>query len=208
MEREKTHAKRVSTIVAVAAALTLVMGLLTGLPAPARAAGPCAELAYANDHEFCIFIAKIITDPTAHLRATAEPIYIAAYFPLPVSCDTHVPSTCHPETLPSGYMPQCNPCFHGGALNNFPYHDHVMAGAPGFGDNGTAGGMKGPWLLYVVAYDPTYSNQPSFAPLESAQEIATGEHSGDFLSINPNASNPYEIDTGVVLIFGVQPLGS
>jgi hypothetical protein len=202
MERKKATLKRTNAILASALALVLVLGVLAVVAPAVKAAGPCKELAYADGQEFCIFIAQIVTNPSPALLASAEPIYIAAYLPLPAGCNVADQSTCHPETLPSGYVPQCNPCFHGGALNNFPYHDHVMAGAPGLGN------MTGPWLLYVVAYDPVYSNQPSFTPFESTSGIATGESNGDFLQLNPSAPNPYEINTGVVLIFGVQPLGS
>lgn len=188
-------------------AAVLALGLLVGLAPPSRAVGPCAETAYANGQEFCLFIARIIANPSAGLLSTAEPIYIAAYSPLPAGCNTSNPSTCQPETLPSGYVPLCDPCFHGGALNAFPYHDHVMAGAPGFGNQGTADAMKGPWVLIVAAYNPDYSNLPGFTPFKSTAGIAAGELAGDFQAINPGATNPYEINTGVVLIFGVQPLG-
>lgn len=203
--RGKTEGTRAR--IACALALVLAAGAFVGLAQPARAAGPCGELAYANGQVFCIFIAKIIANPSAGLLATAEPIYITAYFPLPAGCDTSVPSTCGPETLPSGTVPLCDPCFHGGALDNFPYHDHVMEGAPGFGNQGTAGAMKGPWVLIVSAYDPAYSNRAGFTPFKSTADIRAGELAGDFQAINPGAANPYEINTGVVLIFGVQPVG-
>lgn len=199
----RTNAKVVTVLASV-----LALGMLLGLAPAGTAAGPCGELVYANGQEFCIFIPKIIANPSASLLATAEPIYIAAYSPLPAGCNVADQPTCQSETLPSGYQPLCNPCFHGGALDNFPYHDHVMSGAPGFGMDGTAGVMKGPWVLIVVAYDPAYSNLPSFTPLKSTSGILAGEANGQFLPISPGASNPYEINTGVVLIFGVQPLGS
>lgn len=189
-------------------ALLLVLTVFSTVPLAARAAGPCEETAYANGALFCIHITKIITAPSAGLLATAEPIYISAYFPLPAGCDVANPATCGPETLPSGYAPLCNPCFHGGALDVFPYHDHVMEGAPGFGNAGTSDGMKGPWVLILSAYDPTYSNQVGFTPFKSTADIAAGEQAGDFQAINPGAANPYEVNTGVVIIFGVQPLGS
>ncbi len=192
---------------ACALALALALGMLVGLAPPSRAAGPCTELVYANGQEYCIFIAKIIANPSAGLLATSEPIYITAYSPLPAGCGIDNPSSCGPESLPSGYQPLCNPCFHGGALDNFPYHDHVMEGAPGFGNQGTADAMKGPWVLIVAAYDPAYSNRVGFTPFKSTSEIAAGELAGDFQVINPGAANPWEVNTGVVLIFGVQPLG-
>ncbi len=184
--------------------LTLAV-FAAAIPA-ARAAGPCGETAYANGRLFCINLTKIIANPSSGLLATAEPLYVAAYFPLPAGCDTSNPSTCGSESLPSGYQPLCNPCFHGGGLNNFPYHDHVIAGAPGFGNDGTAGGMKGPWVLIIVAYNPSYSNQLGFTPFKSTADISSGELGGDFQIINPGAANPYEINTGIVVIFGVQPL--
>ena len=207
MERKKETTKRTNAILASAVALVLVLGVLLASAPATRAAGPCKELAYANNQEFCIFVAKIIAHPHAGLLANAEPLYIAAYFPLPASCDITNQSTCHPETLPSGYQPLCNPCFHGGGLNNFPYHDHVISGAPGFGHNGTAGVMKGPWVLIIVAYTTAFSSQSNFVPFKSTSEILTGEAGGEFQSINSGGSNPFEINTGVVIIFGVQPLG-
>lgn len=213
--RDRRNARRQGVVASTArlavtagVSLILVLGLLLAVGPGTKAAGPCAEQGYANGQEFCFFVTNVITDPSPGLLAHAEPFYIAAYFPMPVGCVITVPSTCHPETLPSGYMPQCDPCFHGGALDRFAYHDHILAGAPGFGNNGTAGLMEGPWVVIVVAYNPAYTHTPTFAPFESAATLAAGESNGNFLTINPGAANPYEVNTGVVLIFGVQPLGS
>ena len=193
--------------VALGLAVLLGLGLLPAMLPAAQAAGPCAETAYANGQEHCIFIARIVTNPSAGLLATAEPIYIAAYSPLPAGCDSTNPATCGPEALPSGYVPLCNPCFHGGALDAFPYHDHVMEGAPGFGNHGTADAMKGPWILLIVSYDPAYSNQVGFTPYTSTSALRAGETAGHFVTLSPGAAKQYDINTGVVLIFGVQPLG-
>ncbi len=201
MNMSKTNA-----IIASGFAFLLVLSVVSAVSPVAKAAGPCAETTYANGQLYCIFIAKIIPNPSPGLLATSEPLYIASYA-LPDGCGTGNPTNCGTETLPSGYRPLCNPCFHGGALNNFPYHDHVISGAPGFGNDGTAGDMKGPWVLILVAYDPTYSNTLTFTPFKSISAIASGELAGDFLPINPTAPNPYEINTGVVIIFGVQPIG-
>lgn len=92
-------------------------------------------------------------------------------------------------------------------MNNFPYHDHVLAGSPGFGNDGTAGVMKGPWVLIIVAYNSAYSSNTGFTPFKSMADLQAGEGAGDFQVINAGAANPYEINTGVVVIFGVQPLG-
>lgn len=206
-QRKGVGMKRTTARAALGLALLLALGVLAAAVPEARAAGPCEETAYANAQLFCIHISKIIASPSAGLLATAEPIYIAAYSPLPAGCDTTNPATCGPEALPSGYSPLCNPCFHGGALDNFPYHDHVMEGAPGFGNQGTALAMKGPWVLILVAYDPAYSNQLGFTPYRSTTDLRAGEAAGHFVTLNPGAANPYEMNTGVVVIFGVQPLG-
>lgn len=198
---------RTNTIVTLGFIFLLALTALSAATLVAKAAGPCGETTYANGQEFCINVTKIITNPSPGLLITAEPLYITAYFPLPAGCDTSNPSTCGPESLPSGYTPLCNPCFHGGVLNKFSYHDHVISGAPGFGNDGTSGVMKGPWVLIIVAYNTTYSNQLSFTPFKSTAGVAAGEVVGDFQAINPGAANPYEINSGVVVIFGVQPLG-
>jgi hypothetical protein len=198
--------RKTNTIITLSFAFVLVLSVLSTISPVAKAAGPCSETTYANGQLFCIFIAKIITNPSPGLLAAAEPLYIASYSLLD-GCGTGNPTNCGAETLPSGYQPLCNPCFHGGALNKFPYHDHVISGAPGFGNDGTAGVMKGPWFLKLVAYNPTHSNTLTFTPFKSTSAIVAGESSGDFLQLKPGASNPFEINTGVVIIFGVQPLG-
>ncbi len=81
-----------------------------------------------------------------------------------------------------------------------------MEGAPGFGNQGTAHAMKGPWVLIIVAYDPAYSNQLGFTPYKSTSDLRAGEAAGQFVTLNSGGANPYEINTGVVVLFGVQPL--
>jgi hypothetical protein len=106
-----------------------------------------------------------------------------------------------PITLPSGYQPQCNPCFHPGLPPDFVYHDHVITGAPGMGKNGTAGEYKSPWKIILLVYNPAYVTSPGFAPITSATAVDAAEQSGNvFLPINNAGGNPYEIDTGNLLI--------
>jgi hypothetical protein len=106
-----------------------------------------------------------------------------------------------PITLPSGYQPQCDPCFHPGLPAPFVYHDHIITGAPGMGVNGTAGEYKAPWKIIIVMYNPTYVASNSFTPITSAAALDAAEEAGNvFLPINPGAANPYEIDTGNLLI--------
>ncbi len=207
MERKTPTPRNAYRAISIGTAIALLMGLLAVTVPTVTAQGPCIEHGYANNQVVCFFVTRAITNPSAGLLAEAEPIYVVGYLPLPVGCSVASPSTCSPEVLPSGYLPQCDPCFHGGNLNNLPYHDHVLAGAPGFGTNGTAGLMEGPWVVVVMAYAPGYSNLKSFTPFENVSALTAGELSGDLLKLNPGGSNPYEIDTGIVLIFGVQPWG-
>jgi hypothetical protein len=127
--------------------------------------------------------------------AHAEELYLAVY------PQATVPSPgAGPITLPSGYQPQCNPCFHPGLPAPFVYHDHVITGAPGMGTNGTAGEYKAPWKIILVMYNPLVAANPAFQPVKSVAALDAGEASGMFLPINPGASNPYEIETGNLLI--------
>jgi hypothetical protein len=106
-----------------------------------------------------------------------------------------------PITLPSGYQPLCNPCFHPGLPLEFVYHDHVIPGAPGMGNNGTSDGFKAPWKIIVLVYNPEYASSPNFVPLKSEADIDAAEAAGNvFLPINNGGGNPYEIDTGNLLI--------
>ena len=107
-----------------------------------------------------------------------------------------------PITLPSGYQPQCNPCFHPGLPAPFVFHDHVITGAPGMGVNGTAGEYKGPWKIIILVYNPAYASSQHFTPVKSEAELDAAEQAGNvFLPINDApGGNPYEIDTGNLLI--------
>lgn len=189
MNMKKTHMIFVSGM-----SLLLVLTLATAALPVARAAGSCGDLetGYVNGQTVCINITQLITDPTAQQLAQAKPLYIAAYTQL---------TGPGPESLPSGYQPLCNPCLHGGIFDNFPYHDHVIAG--GFGHHGPqTGDLR---QLVIVAYDQTYSNQLSFQPFTSAAGINIGEHAGLFQTINPGPGNPYEIESGILVVFQIQP---
>lgn len=128
--------------------------------------------------------------------AHAEELYLVVY---PQA--TEPAQGAGPITLPSGYQPQCNPCFHPGLPAPFVYHDHVITGAPGMGTNGTAGAYKAPWKIILVMYSPAYAASPGFRPITSVQDLDAAEAAGNvFLPINTGAGNPYEIDTGNLLI--------
>jgi hypothetical protein len=84
---------------------------------------------------------------------------------------------------------------------NFVYHDHVITGAPGMGKDGTAGEFEAPWKVIVLVYNPAYVSSPNFKPVTSEDALDAAEQAGNvFLPINAGGANPYEVETGNVLI--------
>jgi len=175
--------------------LLAVVGFGIALPVTAHAAKPEIDPTYANGQTVYMIGPHLIVDARdtqPNLYASSQELYLLSY-PVPAG-------TSGPITLPSGYQPQCNPCFHPGLPPAFVYHDHVITGAPGMGVNGTAGQFKGPWKIIVLVYNPVYAHSSTFTPIKSAADIDPAEAAGDFLPVNPSGPNPYEIDTGNVLI--------
>lgn len=180
---------------AAQAMFTLVLGLcLLAAAGAARADQPGIDRVYVNGQTYYMIGPHMITNPNPNMFTQSDELYLLSY-PTP-------PGTTGPITLASGYQPQCNPCFHPGLPLPFVYHDHVMSGAPGLGTNGTASGFKGPWKIIVLMYNPKVLTDPSFKPVTSVTALDAAEANGEFLPINtaPNASNPYEVVTGAVLI--------
>lgn len=180
----------------------LTLDALRAAPAADASTGkPEIDPTYANGETVYMVGPHMVvnareTMPNAYEHA--EELYILVY-PQGVVPAPGAP----PITLPSGYQPQCNPCFHPGLPAPFVFHDHVIPGAPGMGKNGTADGMKAPWKIILLMYNPAYVSSGTFTPLKSAAAIDAAEEAGGvFLPINPDptASNPYEIDTGNLLI--------
>ncbi len=184
------------TLVVGVSLLGLGLGATAYLTARVSAAHQEIDPSYANGVTVYMIGPHMITNPNPNLLAQAEPLYILAY---PVNSNPVCTTNCAPTTLPSGYQPQCNPCFHPGLPPVFAYHDHVLEGAPGFGSDGTAGDMKGPWRIIVLLYNPTVAMSPSFQPVTSDEALDAAEVAGEFLPIGSGA-NPYEVETGIVLI--------
>jgi hypothetical protein len=192
---------RRAQLAALVVALCLVGALsLASMAVVPRASAdaPAIDPSYANNTTVYMIGPHMITNPNPNLLAQAQSLYVLA-FPEDTSC---APNNCTAITLPSGYQPQCNPCFHPGLPIPFVYHDHVLTGAPGFGTNGTAVSFKGPWQIIVLMYAPTYAYSPSFKPVTSDEALDAAEAAGDFLPIAQgiNPANRYEIPTGTVLI--------
>lgn len=197
MSHTPTRRRRfVIALLAVAAILTSGLALVRGAAVPvAHAATQQIDPSYANGVTVYMIGPKLITNPNPQLLAQADDLYLLAY-PEDTSCAPN----CGRVTLPSGYHPQCDPCFHPGLPIPFVYHDHVLTGAPGFGANGTAGSFKGPWQIIVLMYSPAYANSPNFQPVTSDEALDAAEAAGDFVPINQGGANPYEVATGTVLI--------
>jgi hypothetical protein len=160
---------------------------------------PDVDPTYANGKTVYMIGPHLIVnarETQPNLYAKAQELYLLVY-PQQVVPSPGVPGI----TLPSGYQPQCNPCFHPGLPAPFVFHDHVITGAPGMGNNGTAGEFKAPWKIILVMYNPAYASSPGFKPITSATDLDAAEQAGNvFLPINPGGDNPYEIETGNVLI--------
>jgi hypothetical protein len=173
-----------------------------GLDALAASAGngkPEIDPTWANGKTVYMIGPRLIPDAKdtqPNLYARADELYLVVFpqatLPQPGA---------GPITLASGYQPQCNPCFHPLLPFQFVYHDHVITGAPGTGKNGTAGEFEAPWKVILMMYDPTYANSTGFKPVTSEAEIDAAEAKGGiFVPLAPGAPNPFEIETGNVLI--------
>ena len=173
----------------VCTALTAPISWLAAAPSLAAAAGPATETVYIQGHTAEInTAAAVIFDASAGLLDHASPIYIIEF---PVAA-----GTTGPITLPSGYQPQHN----GFPPSPIPYHDHVLASAPGLGSSGTAGEYTAPLRVVAMRYSWAYAYSPAFVPITSADQIPGAEAAGELEVINPGASDPYQLWTTTVLV--------
>lgn len=152
----------------------------------ALAAPPSTEVAYANGK-----LVNISTPNNSHNtgKNTAAPFYLVVWTgTLPDACQQAVgtmPSTdpCTPIDPINGYSPNCNPCHHFGVITPLDYHDHILAGAPGAGKNGTAWAYNPMWHVYLVLYNPVYLNGGDFVPFTSDEtmlDAMSGPSAGDY----------------------------
>lgn len=197
----RTRTRRLVSVTLACLMTLLLVASISAVAAlhvkPARAAGQEIDPSYANGTTVYMIGPHMDTNPNPNQLAHAPELYILAY-PVnfgPPPCTAN----CPPITLPSGYQPQCDPCFHPGLPPVFAYHDHVLTGSPGFGTDGTAGSFKGPWQIVILVYNPDFAMSPSFQPIKSDEDLDKAEAAGEFLPISGGA-NPYEIATGVILI--------
>lgn len=153
----------------------------------ASAAKPDTEKAYADGKTVTIAAVHFITSPSPAHLASANYLYLVTY-PVDASATGGAP-----VTLASGYRPNCDPCWHPGLPAAFVYHDHVLGGAP------TLGNASTPRHLVILQYVARVMTDPSFQPLTSVSAVKAGEASGMFQAIG-TGSNPYEVDTGILVV--------
>ncbi|HET9782898.1 MAG TPA: hypothetical protein VFR33_14095 [Candidatus Dormibacteraeota bacterium] len=199
---------RLLRLAVTAAAALAVAGV--GVPIGAYGAaggwqipGASTEVAvYANGGIYQMNIHRINLSPTSEEMAAAQPLYAVAYPINPQGLTTLGALSVQ------GYHPQCDPCFHPGLPLQLVYHDHVVAGVPGFGEIGTAGVWQATRHPIALMYSPAYISGPNFVPLTTAAMVQAGEAAGDFLPINPDpsASNPFEFPQPVVVTIELVPL--
>jgi hypothetical protein len=131
--------------------------------------------------------AAVVFDASPGLLEQSSPMYLIGF--------SVVPGTTGPITLPSGYQPQNN-----GLPSPVPYHDHVLAGAPGLGTSGTAGDYGAPLRIVMMRYTLAYTYDPAFVPVTSVDQIAAAEAAGKFQVVNAGATDPYQLWTTTILV--------
>jgi len=164
----------------LAGALLIACVVVAGTSAQGK---PGTELAYADGQTVTIAAMHFITSPSAAELANANYLYLAAY---PWDGATA-------PAFASGYVPNCDPCFHPGLPDAFVYHDHVLSGAPTLGDASAAR------HLIILLYSSSLLSDPTFEPLTSVAAIKAGEAAGMFQAIGSGA-NPYEVDSGILAV--------
>ena len=184
-----------SRLVALVLALSAVGFVFAGAASGDK---PDIDPTWADGHVVNMIGSHLIVDARdnqPNLYAHSEELYLVV-FP-----QSTVPQPgAGPITVGNGYHPQCNPCFHPGLPFPFVYHDHVITGAPGMGNNGTAGAFKGPWKIILLMYNPTYAASANFHPLTSVSAIDAVEATGNTNVLLKAFGGQYEFETGNVLI--------
>jgi len=186
----------------VGAALATIAFAVTPIWASSVPAGASNEVAvYMDGQTYRMVVNHVNLNPSDGQIAAARPFYVAV-FPVNPDGRTDLGSV----TLPSGYRPQCDPCFHPGLPFQLVYHDHVLAGAPGFGIDGTAQQQQGTRHPIAVMYDPAFIQRLDFRPLTTIEDVEAAERLGELLPINAGAANPFELPQPVVVTVQLVPL--
>ena len=195
--------KRGALLVAVAGlAFGTTLAAVGPIFASSVPAGASNEVAvYVDGQTYRMVVNHVNLNPSDGEVAAARPFYVAVF---PVNPDGR--TDLGALTLPSGYRPQCDPCFHPGLPFQLVYHDHILRGVPGFGSDGTAQEQQGSRHPIAVMYDPAFIQQPNFRPLTTIDDVRAAEQAGQLLPINEGAGNPFELPQPVVVTVQLVPL--
>jgi hypothetical protein len=201
--REAKATKRAILMIAVTgAALGTALAGVGPIWASSVPAGASNEVAvYMNGQTYRMIVNHVNLNPSDGEVAAARPFYVAVF---PVNPDGR--TDLGALTLPSGYRPQCDPCFHPGLAFQLVYHDHILSGAPGFGIDGTAQQEQGTRHPIAVMFDPAFIQRQNFHPLTTVDEVRAAERAGELLPINGGAANPFELPQPVVVTVQLVPL--
>ena len=156
---------------------------------------------YVNGLTYHMTINHVNLDPSAEEIAAASPFYVAVF---PLNPDGR--ADLGQLTVGGGYQPQCDPCFHPGLPLELIYHDHILSGAPGFGNDGTAQMQQGTRHPIAVMYNPAIIQRTDFRPLTRAADVEAAEQAGELLPINPTAANPFELPQNAVVTVQLVPI--
>lgn len=188
----------------ITAAFALGVFMVQGGAALASSVPPAGsnEVAvYVNGLTYHMNINHVNLAPSSGELAAATPFYVAV-FPLNPAGRTDLGRL----TVGGGYQPQCDPCFHPGLPFQLVYHDHILSGAPGFGQNGTAQLQQGTRHPIAVMYNPSAIQRADFRPMTTAADVKAAEQAGQLLPINPGAANPFELPQNAVVTVQLVPL--
>lgn len=177
-----------ATAARMAGRLAVLLTLLF-VSATAQAAKPEIDPSYADGRVYYMIGPHSVANPTPQLFEQSQELYIVAY-PW---------DGTNPPVFASGYTPQCNPCYHPGLPATFVYHDHVLSGGTGLGNQGTAGEFKGPWKIILLLYVESVLTDKDFQPITSEADLDAAEQAGMFQMIS-DGPNPYEFVTPSILI--------
>ncbi len=143
-------------LVPTMAALAVGLSVVHGGAATASSVPPAGSNevhVYVDGQDYHMTINHVNLAPSPGELAAATPFYVAV-FPLNPNRRGDLGAL---TVGPNAYRPQCDPCFHPGLDWQLIYHDHILTGVPGFGNEGTAGSRRGygtrsPWCTIRLPF--------------------------------------------------------
>lgn len=185
----------------LAAGLCLLQSGGAGVASSVPPGGSDEVAVYADGQTYRMNINHVNLAPSPGEVAAATPFYVAVF---PLNPDAR--ADLGRLTVGGSYQPQCDPCFHPGLSFQLVYHDHILSGALGFGEDGTARLQQGTRHPIAVMYDPAAIQRADFHPMKTEADVKAAELAGELLPINPASANPYELPQDAVVTVQLVPL--